>query len=95
MNELGQLLAEIQEDAADLATGKLRTEIQISVDVLAEFIENFQNLQPGAVSLEEMISATDDVITVGALATALFVRELTMRPADCRSRRSASASTSR
>ena len=38
-------------------------------------------MRPGAVSLEEMIGATGDVITA-ALITALLVRELTMRPAD-------------
>jgi hypothetical protein len=81
MNQLGQLLAEIQRDAADLPTGKLKTEIQVSVDVLAAFIDSFQNIRPGAVTLEDMISATGDVITA-ALVTALYVRELTTRPAD-------------
>jgi hypothetical protein len=81
VNHLSQLLAEIQRDAADLPTGKLRTEIQVSLDVLAAFIDTFQNLPAGPVSLEDMISATGDVITA-ALITALYVRELTERPAD-------------
>ncbi len=81
MNQLSHLLAEIQRDAADLPTGKLRTEIEVSLDVLTAFIDQFQNIWPGAVSLEEMIGATGDVITA-ALVTALYVRELTTRPAD-------------
>ena len=81
MNEMLALLSMIQEDAAALATGDLRAEIQVQVDVFSKYIEEFQNLQPGAVGAEEMISATDSLI-VGALATALFVRELTTRPAE-------------
>jgi hypothetical protein len=81
MNEMLALLGMIQEDAAALATGDLRAEIQVHLDVFAKYVEDFKNLQLGAVSFEEMISATDSVL-VGALATALFVRELTTRPAD-------------
>ena len=80
MTQLGQLLGLIQQDAADLPTGELRNEIQVSLDVLTMFIDHFQNIQPGAGSLEEMISATGDVVTA-ALVTALYVRELTKRPA--------------
>ncbi len=81
MNQLSHLLAEIQRDAADLPTGKLRTEIEVSLTVLTSFIDQFQSMRPGAVSLEEMIGVTGDVITA-ALVTALYVRELTTRPAD-------------
>jgi hypothetical protein len=80
MTQLSQLLAEIERDAADLPTGQLRAEIQVSLDVLTAFIDTFQNARPGAGSLEEMISATGDVVTA-ALVTALYVRELTTRPA--------------
>ena len=81
MNEMLALLGMIQEDAAALATGDLRAEIKVHLDVFAKYVEDFKNLQRDAVSFEEMISATDSVL-VGALATALFVRELTTRPAD-------------
>ena len=81
MNEMIALLGMIQEDAAALATGDLRAEIKVHLDVFAKYVEDFKNLQLDAVSFEEMISATDSVL-VGALATALFVRELTTRPAD-------------
>jgi hypothetical protein len=81
VNEMMQLLSMIQEDAAALATGDLRAEIQVHLDVFAKYLEEFQNLQPGAVSAEKLISATDSLL-VGALATALFVRELTTRPAE-------------
>jgi hypothetical protein len=80
MNQLGQLLAEIQRDAAMLPVGKLRTEIQVSLDVLAAFLSAFQDMRPDAVSLDEMIDAEADVVTA-ALITALFVRELSTRPA--------------
>ena len=81
MNEMLALLSMVQEDAAALSTGDLRAEIKVHLDVFAKYVEDFQNLQLGAVSFEEMISATDSVL-VGALATALFVRELTTRPAE-------------
>jgi hypothetical protein len=81
VNEMLALLSMIQEDAAALATGDLRTEIKVHLDVFAKYVEEFQNLRLDAVSFEEMISATDSVL-VGALATALFVRELTKRPAE-------------
>ena len=81
MNEMIALLSMIQEDAAALATGDLRAEIKVHLDVFAKYVEDFKNLQLESVSFEEMISATDSVL-VGALATALFVRELTTRPAD-------------
>jgi hypothetical protein len=81
MNEMLALLGMIQEDAAALATGDLRAELKVHLDVFAKYVEDFKNLQLDAVSFEEMISATDSVL-VGALATALFVRELTTRPAD-------------
>lgn len=80
MNYLCQLLGLIQQDAAALSTGELRTEIQVSLDSLTVFIDHFQDMRPESVSLEEMISATGDVMTA-ALVTALYVRELSTRPA--------------
>jgi hypothetical protein len=80
VNEMMQLLRMIQKDAAALSTGELRAEIQVHVEVFSKYIEEFQNLS-GAVSVDELISATDSLL-VGALATAVFVRELTTRPAE-------------
>lgn len=80
MNQLCYLLREIQRDAEDLPTGQLRNEIHVSLDVLSAFIDSFQTMRPEAASLEELISATGDVVTA-ALITALYVRELTKRPA--------------
>jgi hypothetical protein len=80
MNQLSQLLGEIQREAAALPTGQLRTEIQVHLDVLTALIDNFRGIRPGAVSPEEMDSARGDVFAA-ALITALYVRELTTRPA--------------
>ena len=80
MNQLHQLLAMIQEDAAALPRGQLKKEIQISLDILSEHVLKIQNLRPDA-ALEDKISATDDLL-VAALVIALYVRELTTRPVE-------------
>jgi hypothetical protein len=79
MNPLGELLGEIEREAAALPTGKLRTEIQVHLGVLAVLIDTLQDLRPEAAGLEEMDSAKGDVLAT-ALVTALYVRELTTRP---------------
>jgi hypothetical protein len=80
MTNLGQIIREIQRDAAALPTGALRTEIQISLDVLDVVIAHFYSIRPGAGNLPELIGATSDVM-IAVLTTALYVRELTTRPA--------------
>ena len=79
MIEVGQLMTEIQRDAAELPTGQLRSEIQVSLDVLAETIGQFHRIRPGAVSNQEMTAATENMMGA-ALVVSLYVRELTTRP---------------
>jgi predicted nucleic acid-binding protein len=79
MIELGQLMTEIQRDAAELPTGQLRKEIQVSLDVLAETIDTFHRIRPSAVSDEEMTTAIENMMCA-ALVVSLNVRELTTRP---------------
>ncbi len=81
MNPLGQFMEEFQQEAAGMATGQLRSEIQVSLDVLAETISHFQGILPGAVSQEEMTSAVDDMMGA-ALVVSLYLRELITRPPD-------------
>ena len=78
MKQLRELLAMIQEDAAALPGGQLKREIQINLEILAEYVADVQKMQPGAAT-EDKISATDNLL-VAALVTALYVRELTTRP---------------
>jgi hypothetical protein len=80
MTNLGQIIRDIQRDAAALPTGELRTEVQISLEVMDAVIAHFSSIRPGAGSLTELISATSDVI-IAVLTTALYVRELSTRPA--------------
>jgi hypothetical protein len=81
MTDLGQIIREIRHDAAALPTGELRTEIQVSLDVLDAVIACFYSIRPGAGNLQELISTTSDAMIV-ALTTALYVRELATRPAE-------------
>lgn len=80
MNQLRQLLAMIVEDAAGLPRSALKAEIQVNVDFLSRYLTEVENLRPDAVT-EDKISATDNLL-VAALVTALYVRELTTRPAE-------------
>jgi hypothetical protein len=80
MTNLGQIIRDIQRDAAALPTDQLRTEIEISLHVQDAVIDHFRSIRPGAGNLEELIGATSDVI-IAVLTTALYVRELTTRPA--------------
>jgi hypothetical protein len=80
VKQLLELLAMIQEDAASLPGGQLKTEIQVCLDILSEYLADVQKLRPDAAT-EEKISATDNLL-VAALVTALYVRELTTRPVE-------------
>ena len=80
MKQLRELLAMIQEDAAALATGALKKEIQVNLDFLAEYLADAEKLRPDA-AMEDKISATDNLL-VAALVTALLLRELTTRPVE-------------
>jgi hypothetical protein len=81
MTELSQILADVQQDAAAMPDGRLRTEIQESLGVLTMVLDYLQALRADTASAEEMTSATGDVI-FAALLIALYVREWTTRPID-------------
>ncbi len=80
MRYLGQVVRHIRRDAAALPTGELRTEIEISLDVLDVVIGHLLSIRPGAGDLEATEDACADVLAA-ALTIALYVRELTTRPA--------------
>lgn len=80
VKQLRELLAMIQEDAAALPRGELKKEIQINLEILAEYLADVQTMRPDAAT-EDKISATDNLL-VAALVTALYVRELTTRPVE-------------
>ena len=83
MTQLGRLIREIQRDAAALPTDALRTEIGVSLEVMDAAIGQFHNIRPGAGNLRELIDASSEVM-LAVLTTALYVRELTSRPAEHR-----------
>ena len=80
MSDLGQIIRETQREAAALPTGKLRTEIEINLDVQDAAIDQYFGLRPGHGTVEDLIIANSAVI-VSVLTTALYVQELTTRPA--------------
>lgn len=79
MNDLSQLVDQIKRDAAAMTTGELKAQLQVHVDLLSEYADTVQQIQPDAERTEEMISVTD-CFFLSALFTALYVRELTTRP---------------
>jgi len=81
VSSLGQIIRAIQHDAAALPTGELRDEIEVSLEVLDATISQFHSIRPGIRHVDERISATGDVM-IATLTVALYVRELTTRPAD-------------
>jgi hypothetical protein len=80
MTYLGQVVRQIRRDAAALPTDDLRTEIEISLHVLDAVIGDLHSVRPGAGNMEATIDASADVMAA-ALTIALYVRELTTRPA--------------
>src|SRR6266567_5879340 len=81
VSSLGQIIRVIQRDAAALPTTELRDEIEISLEVLDATISQFHRARPGIRGVDERITATGNVM-VATLTVALYVRELTTRPAD-------------
>ena len=81
MSSLGQIIRAIQHDAAALTTGELRDEIEISLGVLDATISQFHRARPGIRGVDERITATGNVM-IATLTVALYVKELTTRPAD-------------
>jgi hypothetical protein len=78
---LGQIIREIQQTAAALSTDALRHEIEMSLDVQDAAIDLYFTIPPGGRTVEDLIIANSTVM-VSALTTALYIRELTTRPAD-------------
>ncbi len=81
MSNLGQIIREIQREAAALPTDALRHEIEINLNVQDAAIRQFRSIRPGAGNTADLIMATSTVITA-TLTTALYVRELATRPVD-------------
>jgi hypothetical protein len=81
VSSLGQIIRAIQHDAEALPTSELRDEIEISLGVLEATISQLHRARPGIRGVDERITATGNVM-VATLTVALYVRELTTRPAD-------------
>ena len=77
---LGQIIREIQHAAAALPTDALRHEIEMSLEVQDAAIDLYYTMPPGGRTVEDLIIANSTVM-VSVLTTALYVRELTTRPA--------------
>ena len=79
MPNLGQLIREIQRDAAALPTDALRHEIEMNLEVQDAAISQYHAIPPGGRTVEDLLVATSTVI-ISVLTTALYVRELATRP---------------
>jgi hypothetical protein len=77
---LGQLVREIQREAAALPTAALRHEIEINLEVQDAAIDRYFAIRPGHGTVEDLIIANSAVM-VSVLTTALYVAELATRPA--------------
>jgi hypothetical protein len=80
MPTLGQIIREIQREAAALPTDALRHEIEMNLEVQDAAICRYYNGPARGRAVEDLIIANSAVI-VSVLTTALYVRELTTRPA--------------
>jgi hypothetical protein len=76
---LGQLVREIQREAAALSTDALRYEVEINLDVQDAALDQYFAIRPGHGTVEDLIIANSAVM-VSVLTTALYVRELAARP---------------
>ena len=79
MPTLGQIIREIQREAAALPTDALRHEIEINLEVQDAAISQYFTIPPGGRTVEDLIIANSAVM-VSVLTTALYVRELATRP---------------
>ena len=80
MPTLGQIIREIQHEAAALPTDALRHEIEMNLEVQDAAIDLYTTIPPGGRTVEDLIIANSTVM-VSVLTTALYVRELATRPA--------------
>ena len=78
---LGQIIREIEREAASLSTAELRHEIEINLEVQDAAIRQYYGVPPGGRNVEDLIM-TNSAVMVSVLTTALYVRELATRPAD-------------
>jgi hypothetical protein len=81
MPTLGQLIREIQREAAALPTDALRHEIAMNLEVQDAAICQYNAIPPGGRTVEDVIIANSAVMA-SVLTTALYVRELATRPVD-------------
>ena len=81
MPVLGQIIREIEREAASLSTAVLRDEIEINLEVQDAAIRQYYAVPPGGRNVEDLIM-TNSAVMVSVLTTALYVRELATRPAD-------------
>jgi hypothetical protein len=81
MPTLGQIIREIQREAAALPTDALRHEIEIEINLEVQdaAISQYNAIPPGGRTVEDLIIANSTVM-VSVLTTALYVRELATRP---------------
>ena len=78
MPTLGQLIRQIQREAAALPTDALKREIEINLDVQDAAIRQYDAIPPGGRCVDDLIVAQGAVI-ISVVTTALYVRELTTR----------------
>ena len=78
---LGQIIREIEREAASLSTAELRHEIEINLEVQDAAIRQYYAVPPGGRKVEDRIMANSAVM-VTVITTALYVRELASRPVD-------------
>jgi hypothetical protein len=76
---LGQIIREIQREAAALSTDALRDEIEINLEVQDAAFCQYFSIRPGSGTVEDLIFANSAVM-VTVLTTAIYVRELATRP---------------
>ncbi len=80
MSNLGQIIREIQREAAALTADELRREIGINLEVQDAAISQLYKVLHGGQTVEDFIVANSAVI-VSVLTTALYMRELATRSA--------------
>ena len=79
MPTLGQIIREIQHEAAALTADALRHEIELNLEVQDAAIDLYTAIPPGGLTAEDLIIASTAVM-ISVLTTALYVRELATRP---------------
>ena len=81
MPTLGQIIREIEREAASLSTAALRHEIELNLEVQDMALYQYYAVPPGGRKIEDLIMANSAVM-VSVITTALYVRELASRPVE-------------